>query len=133
MFPQHSQKPFSLYKLEKTFELYHFLRPKNCILEAVWNPMSVYFCISPEENVCCRDVVRCYMVEVLGERLYNFLKVARCLSLVKYFTIFHFNWNCLDVQLIFSISILQSIASIKTLKFFRTTWTSRVRLCVNFS
>ena len=31
---------------EKTFALQHFLTPKNCILEALWKQMFVYFCIS---------------------------------------------------------------------------------------
>ena len=57
MLPQHSQKPFWLYKFsnkhvpvwcqKKTFGLHHFLTPKNYILEAFWKQMSVYFCISP--------------------------------------------------------------------------------------
>ena len=65
----------------KIFALHHFLTPKNCILEALWKQMSVYFykVIS----------VRFYLV---GGRLNNLLKSARCLSLRKCF-IFHFNWN----------------------------------------
>ena len=57
MLSQHSQKPFWLYKFstmhvsvrsqKKTFALRHFLTPKNCIFEALWKQMSVYFCISP--------------------------------------------------------------------------------------
>ena len=51
MLLQHSQKPFQQTYFcsmsEKTFALYHFLTPKNCILQALWNQMSVYFCISP--------------------------------------------------------------------------------------
>ena len=42
------------------------------------------------------------------ERLNNFLKTVRYLGLVKYFTIFHFNFTIL-IQLFFSISILSSI------------------------
>ena len=30
---------------KKTFALRHFLTPKNCILEAFWKQISVYFCI----------------------------------------------------------------------------------------
>ena len=32
---------------EQIFVLHHFLTPKNCILEAHWKKMSVYFFISP--------------------------------------------------------------------------------------
>ena len=41
MLPQHSQKPFWL----KNFpaNMFLFLTPKNCILEALWQQMSVYF------------------------------------------------------------------------------------------
>ena len=45
--------------------------------------------ISQQTNftiLCSRDVIRFYLVGVN-----NFLKAARCLSLVKCFTIFHFN------------------------------------------
>ena len=31
---------------EKTFALHHFLTPKNCILEALWKQILVYFCVS---------------------------------------------------------------------------------------
>ena len=47
---------------EKTFALHHFWKLKNCFLEALWKRMSVYFCISPWENVCYRDVVRFYVL-----------------------------------------------------------------------
>ena len=56
----------------------------------------VYFCIYPLENFCSRHIVRFYLVGVwggVGEMLNNFLKATRRLSLVKYFTISHFNWN----------------------------------------
>ena len=43
------------------------------------------------------------------ERLNNFLEAVHYLGLVKYFTIFHFNFVIL-IQLFFSISILASIA-----------------------
>ena len=39
------QPTFFCLVLEKTFALYHFLTPENCILEAVWKQMSVDFCI----------------------------------------------------------------------------------------
>ena len=56
MLPQHSQNPFWLYYKffskhisvwcqKKTFALHHFVTPKNCILEALWKQISVYFCI----------------------------------------------------------------------------------------
>ena len=40
-------------------------------------------------KTCSKDAVRFYLVGWLN----NFLKVARCLCLIKCFTIFHFNWN----------------------------------------
>ena len=71
---------------------YHFLMPKNCILEALWKQMSVYFCISLSENLCSIEVIRFYLVRVWGMGwawcLNNFLRVDRCLGLVKLYTIF---------------------------------------------
>ena len=81
---------------EKKFALHHFLAPKNYILEALWKQMSVYFSISPSENLCSKDIVRFYFMGGGlggGRRLNNFLKAAHCLGLVKCFSIFHFNWN----------------------------------------
>ena len=56
MLSKHCQKFFSLYKFfrkyvsvwcqKKTFALHHFLTPKNCILEALWKQILVYFCVS---------------------------------------------------------------------------------------
>ena len=52
MLPQDSQKPFWPCKFsskrfclvsEKAFALRHFLKPKNCIFEALWKQMSVFF------------------------------------------------------------------------------------------
>ena len=118
--PQHSQKPFWLYKfsaniflsgIRKIFVLYHFLTPKNCILEALWKQMSAYFLISPKENVCSRDVVRFYLVrsEMGRRRLKNFLDVARCLDLAKCFKAFHFNWYFWKFSCFFRILILLSV------------------------
>ena len=56
MLPQRGQKIFWLYKFSanmflfgvwKIFVQHHFLTPKNCILEANWKQMSIYFYISP--------------------------------------------------------------------------------------
>ena len=33
--------------VRKNILLHHFLTPKNCILEALWKQMSVYFYVSP--------------------------------------------------------------------------------------
>ena len=49
-------------------------------------------------------------------RLNNFLKVARSLGLVKYFTIFHFNWSSSKFDY---FSVFQYINSIETQKFSR--------------
>ena len=55
--------------LEKTFALHHFWTPNNCILEALWKQISVYFCVSLSKNVCSRDVARFYLMEsgLMGE------------------------------------------------------------------
>ena len=45
---------------EKIITLHHFLTAKNCIFEAFWKQMSVYFYTSPLKN-CFRDVVRFYL------------------------------------------------------------------------
>ena len=69
---QHSQKPFSLYK----FSSKHFSgccqkKHLHCTISRRQELYSqstlkaVYFCISPSENFCSRDVVRFYLV---GER-----------------------------------------------------------------
>ena len=63
---------------QKKNVLYHFLTPRNYILEALWKQMSVYFCISLYENFCSREVIRFCLVRV-------------GLGLIKCFTIFHFN------------------------------------------
>ena len=44
---QFFQPTFFCLVSEKTYAPYHFLRPKNCILEALWKQMSLYFFISP--------------------------------------------------------------------------------------
>ena len=52
-----------------------------------------------------------------GERLNNFLKVARCLGLVKCFTIFQINWNYSKFDY---FSVLNTFSnSIEALKFSR--------------
>ena len=38
-------KHISIWCQKKTFALHHFVTPKNCILEALWKQISVYFCI----------------------------------------------------------------------------------------
>ena len=99
MLSQHRQKPFwHCLVLEKTFALHHFWTPKNCILEALWKQISLYFCLSLSESFCPRDVARFYLMESGlmgrgGESLNNFFKAARCMGLIKCFTIFHFNWS----------------------------------------
>ena len=40
------QQTCSCMVAEKAFALHHFMTSKNCILEAPWKQMSVYFCIS---------------------------------------------------------------------------------------
>ena len=47
---------------EKIFILHDFQTPKNGILEALGQQISVYSCISPQENVCSREVRNLYLV-----------------------------------------------------------------------
>ena len=56
------QQTCSCLMSEKTFALHHFLTLQNCILEALWKQMSVYFCISLQEKFCSEDVVRFNLV-----------------------------------------------------------------------
>ena len=71
-----------------------FLDAQNCILAVLWKQMSVYFCIYAQEKFCSKDVVRFYLMGGgLGWGWIISLRGSRCLSLVKYFTIFLFHWN----------------------------------------
>ena len=99
---------------EKTFALHHLLTPKNCILETLWKKISVYFCICLSENFCSWDAVRFYLV--WRGRMIS-LRTTRCLSLIKCFTIFHFNWHFRKLNHFKHFD--SSIYSIKTLKFSR--------------
>ena len=88
-----SSKHVSVWCQKKIFALHPFVMPQNCILEALWKQISIYFYISPYENVRSRDVVRFYL---LGDGLgggWIVLKAAHFLCLAKWFTIFHFDWN----------------------------------------
>ena len=110
-------------------KLHHFLKPKNCILEA--KQMFVCFCISPWENFCSIDVVRFYLVGWFGERLNYLFKATGCLGLVKCFTFFKFNWNFwkFNYFLVFWYFYLYHWNN----EIFQTIWTLRVRSYLNFS
>ena len=83
--------------------------PKIAFLKQI----SVYFCISPLENL----FRRCKKIPAGGgmggggwgflRKLSNFLKMTRCLGLVKYFASFHFNIKFWKSN--FSTSILPSV------------------------
>ena len=58
---------------EKNIVLHHFLTPRNCILEALWKQMSVYFCISLYvRTFCSREVIRFSWCGWVWGRLNNF-------------------------------------------------------------
>ena len=46
---------------EKTFALHHFWTPKNCLFNALWMQVSVYFSLYSSKYFCSRDVVRFYL------------------------------------------------------------------------
>ena len=52
---------------------------------------NVYLC----KNFFPKDVVTFYLMRVGWGKAEWFLKTIRCLGLVKYLTIFHFDWNIL--------------------------------------
>ena len=81
------QTCFSLVS-EKIFALHHFLTPKNSTAEALWRQMSVYFYTLLKMIFLSKT----WSLLTFG-RLNDSLKAARCLGLLKCFTIFHFNWN----------------------------------------
>ena len=95
-----------MFGVRKIFVLPHFLMSQNYFLEELWNQMSVFLYIS------LRKVLFQRCSKILSgdgwERLNNFLKVACCLDLVKYFTIFHFNSHFANFNFFSSISILAS-------------------------
>ena len=83
---------------EKAFALHHFLTPKNCIIEALWK-QCLYISVHLRKKMFVSETQWSFIWswgrggELVGERLNNFLKATCCLSLVKCFTIFHFNLN----------------------------------------
>ena len=126
MLPQHSQKPFSLYKFSGR-HVFVWCQKKYLHCTLSWRPrtaflmnlqMSVYFYISPYKNICFQ---RCSKILSEGGwvagRLNNFLKAVHILCLEKYFTMFYFNWNFWKFN--YFSAFRYSIYSIKTLKFYR--------------
>ena len=121
---KHSQKLLQIFQQthsclvpEKTFAVHHFWTPKNCILETLWKQMSVYFCISPSENFCFKNVVRFYQVGSGLEGGWRISLTQPLLGLIKCFTIFDFNWNFRKFNFYLDFDTL--IYWIKTLKISR--------------
>ena len=100
MLRNHSQKAFSVYKIfskhvsvwcqEKHLHCTISWRPRTTLLNH-FKSKCLY--ISVYLSFCFKDEARFYLVVWGLERLNNSLKVVHCLSLIKCFTIFHFNWN----------------------------------------
>ena len=124
---QHSQKPFWLYKFssrhvcfvsEKIFALHPFLTPNNCILEALWKQMFVYFYISTYENVSFRDLVRFHLMgnELGGKWITSLRQLTFYASqnVLQYFILIEIFKNSAILQ-----HLDTCIYSIKTLKFSR--------------
>ena len=100
MLPQHSQKHLSLYE----FSSKNLVGVgKNICIAPFLDAQELHSRSTLKANVCIflyifvKDFLsqRCSKLSSGGEfgRLNNFLKGARCLDLVKRFTIFHFKWN----------------------------------------
>ena len=111
MLPQHSQKPFWVYKFSEVTTFTYFLlrcqkqqqqqqtkltknicivpfsKAKNCIPVFIFLYifMSVY--LRETYHLCPRDVARFYLVR-MGCGLNNLFKASGCLGLVKWFTLF---------------------------------------------
>ena len=78
MLPQHSQKPFWLYKFSANMFLFGV---RNNICTAPFlDTQELHSWSTLKANVC----IKC---------LNNFANVARCFDLVKCLSILHFNWN----------------------------------------
>ena len=121
MLPQHSQRPFSLYK----FSIKHvsvWCQKKHLYCTLFWRPRTAF--LKHFEIKCLyisvyllkkmffsKEIVRFYLMESgFRGRLNNFLKVAFCLGLVKCSTMFHFNWNFWKFNCFSAFLILPSIA-----------------------
>ena len=87
---QHSQKLnmlLSLVKKKKTFALHHFLKHKNCILEA---NVYIFLYISVRKFLFHRRSKILFGGGWVGGRLNNLFKVDGCLGFVKCFKFFLF-------------------------------------------
>ena len=104
IFLQHSQKPFWLYEFSskhvsvwgKKKHLHPIIswRPKLHSWSILKANDRIFLYISVRKDLFQRRSKILSDGWWNGGRLNNFLKVSRCLDLVKCFTIFHFNWNC---------------------------------------
>ena len=114
------QKIFSLYKcFRKQVSVWCQKKHLHCTIS--WHPrtaflkhfeskclyISVYLI---KEYFCPKDVVIFYLVgwRMVGGGMISLGVLAVCASWT-YILIFHFNWNFLEIQLFFIISILPSI------------------------
>ena len=80
MLPQYSRKPLTLQIFQQTSDWCH----KN-------NGTALFLDV---QELTSQSQRRSKLLPgFIFYLLHNFLKVARCLSLAKCFTIFHFNWN----------------------------------------
>ena len=104
MLPKHSQKPFSLYKFSSKHVSVWRQEKEICTTPFSdvhelhsWSTLKAntyIFVHISLKKFCLKDLIRTLSDGMGGGgRMNNFLKVARCLSLVKCFIIFHFNWN----------------------------------------
>ena len=91
--PQHNQEPFWLYKFSANMFTAPFLDAQE--LDS-WGTLKANACIFL--HISLRKFLSQRRSKVLsgkgwdGGRLNNFLKAACCMGLLKYFTIFRFNW-----------------------------------------
>ena len=107
MLQQHSQKLFWLYKFSSKHIISVWSQKKHLRSTIYWRPRTaflkqfeskcLYTSVYLPKKIFVPETVRFYLTEVWG-RLNNFLIAVRCLSLVKCFTIFHFNWNSLKLN-----------------------------------
>ena len=117
MLPQHSQKPFSLYKFSGR-HVFVWCQKKYLHCTLSWRPrtaflmnlqMSVYFYISPYKNVCSRDVVRFYLkvVGLRGDWIISLRQFTFCASknILQYFILIEIFENSTIFQHFDTLSI----------------------------
>ena len=128
--PQNSQQPLWLYKFPANMFLFGVR--KNIYTAPFSDAQELHSENTLKANVCVflyisvRKLLFQRRRKILsggariGGRLNNFLKAAHYLGLIKYLTIFHFNWNFWKFN--FFQHFDTSFYRIKTLKFFGQFW-----------